>query len=167
VHDRHLITNNGTAAPNGQWQDGLVVRSSAIATGGDAFGVRSTGTSANDIAAIHADGSALFTAEIVTGHIYNKGATPTAISCGTTPVITANSTDRRGSVTVGAGAPTQCTVNWHHCLATGKRRALAQFPHAMDADPDSQARASTANHSTRGADGSSSGSESDCKLGSR
>lgn len=37
---------------------------------------------------------------------------PTATTCGTTPIVAAGSTDTRGAVTTGTGAPTSCTVNF-------------------------------------------------------
>lgn len=52
------------------------------------------------------------------GHLISLGSAPAASSCGTSPSVTATSTDNAGKVTIGSGATTSCTVTFAAAYAS-------------------------------------------------
>lgn len=46
------------------------------------------------------------------GHVSHTGTAPTVGTCGTSPSVTANSSDMAGELTTGTGTPTACTLTF-------------------------------------------------------
>lgn len=55
-------------------------------------------------------------------HVRSTGANPTPSACGTTPAITADSSDTRGTVTLGTGSPTACTLTFAVAAEASRNR---------------------------------------------
>jgi hypothetical protein len=68
----------------------------------------------------------------VNGDFYTSGTTPTVSSCGASPAI--SGTDVSGLVTIGSGAVTSCTINFH--------AALPNAPHGVVLTPANATAAS-------------------------
>lgn len=95
---------------------------SVTATGGVAFGTaatKNTGTSGTTIPLL--DGGNTWSGTQVFAAVYGtfgsfarfvgNTAVPTLSSCGTSPTIASDSTSTSGTVTVGTGAPSSCTIS--------------------------------------------------------
>ncbi len=70
------------------------------------------------------------------GHLMasSTGATPTVSTCGTSPAVTANSTDSVGSVTTGTGSPTACTITFAHAFTNSPVVMIDDASTAVTAD---------------------------------
>lgn len=58
------------------------------------------------------------TSVTATEHFYNTSSAPTLSSCGTSPSVTAGSTNSGGQFTTGTGSPTACTVTFANIYPT-------------------------------------------------
>lgn len=70
------------------------------------------------------------------GHLMasSTGATPTVSACGTSPTVTANSTDSVGSVTTGTASPTSCTITFAHAFVNSPVVMIDDASTAVTAD---------------------------------
>jgi hypothetical protein len=57
-------------------------------------------------------------ASSVTTHALNSSGVPAASTCGTTPAVTANSSNAAGQFTTGTGTPTACTITFANAYPT-------------------------------------------------
>lgn len=46
------------------------------------------------------------------GHAWGSGTAPTVSACGTTPALSTGANDTHGTVTVGTGGSSSCTITW-------------------------------------------------------
>lgn len=57
-------------------------------------------------------GGALTATSVASNKYLNTSASPSLSSCGTSPTVSANSTNSAGQITTGTGAPTSCTMTF-------------------------------------------------------
>jgi hypothetical protein len=144
------LSSSSTAAAAGNTGLGITVSgtnaTSSITRYGMQSAVTATGTSSTNIAGyFSASGGANNYALIVpstggsvgignsaptatldvSGHIANSGGAATVTTCGTSPSITGN--DTRGTVTLGTGSPTTCTVTFATSYATAPYCVITPF----------------------------------------
>ena len=64
------------------------------------------------------DANITATANLIARNIISASAVPVASTCGTTPVVDANSTNISGNFTTGTGSPTACTLTFANAYPT-------------------------------------------------
>jgi hypothetical protein len=58
------------------------------------------------------------------GHVFQWGTTPTISSCGSSPSLVASSSDMVGTINVGSGVVTACTLNFQDVMQTGNASCI-------------------------------------------